>query len=74
MTAASSISVQKQSVSILYMVGAASLFICCAWLAQATTFTGEAKIATVLWTLLAAAVAGFGTALIYVARCWLRTE
>ena len=67
------IRVQKQSVAITYMVGIASLFICCAWLVQATTFTGDAS-ATVLWTLLAAMVAGVGAALVYVARCWLKAE
>ena len=72
MTSAASIPVQKQSVSILYMVGVASIFICCAWLAQITTFTGDAKSAIVLWTLMAAVIAGFGAALIYVARYWLK--
>ncbi len=67
------IRVQKQSVSITYMVAVASLFICCAWFAQATTFAGDAS-ATVVWTLLAAAVAGVGAALMYVARCWLKAE
>lgn len=74
MTSIASIPVQKQSVSILYMVGVASLFICCAWLVQTMTFAGDAKSATVLWTLMAATVAGFGAALIYVARCWLKAE
>ena len=55
------------------MVAVASFFICCAWLAQATTFAGDAS-ATVMWTLLAAVVAGFGAALVYVARCWLKAE
>ncbi len=67
-----SIPVQKQSVSVVFMIGIAAVFICCAWLAQIMTFAGDAKSATVLWTLMAAGVAGFGAALIYVARCWLK--
>ena len=72
MTSAASIPAQKQSISVLYMVGTAALFVCCAWLAQATTFPEDAKSATVLWTLMASTFAGFGAALMYVARCWLK--
>ncbi len=69
-----SIRVQKQSVSIVYMVSIAALFVRVSWLLQTTTFVGDAKNATVLWTLLAAAMAGMATALMYVARYWLKAE
>ena len=63
---------QRNTAAIFYLTGAASLFVCFAWLLQTTTFTGgDAKVATVLWTLMAAGVAGSGSALIYVAKYWL---